>query len=456
MKKFALATTLVATLMASPAPVFARTGTIDDFLMTIGINTHIDFGLWSSYGYEDLNGTVRDIGYLGVRLVRDCPADPGDVAKWQRVTQVTGAKFLAFIGEDGEARFAPELALMQQMAGLGILWGIEGPNEPDTGYSIQMGETISGAVSFQYQMFNMARKLGLPAVPISLGSGWTAANNWHGNYDKTGDMSGAADYGNAHTYPQNVAPEATIKMLNDDARMATPNRPVLITEFGYDTRSTSQSDAAIWTLDAIMDAWNLGDAGIYFYALYNDGSGDWGLMDRSGQPKPMGLAVHNLIAILSGASRGVYGGNVAVNGLGSAKATVLQGRQGSTVVALWDEGGASNSVSVTASSGTTLTAYDPVRSITPTSRGTGSITVGLGRNPILVIASGGSSAPVIVDGGPAPQQPLPVSSPVPAAPPVDDGFTDAKLQLWLNQLPDATLQKRLLDDLRSLGISPGQ
>ena len=41
--------------------------------------------------------------------------------------------------------------------------------------------------------------MGLPVINMSFGSGWTAANNWHGDYDKVGNLSPFADYANAHT-----------------------------------------------------------------------------------------------------------------------------------------------------------------------------------------------------------------------------------------------------------------
>ena len=42
---------------------------------------------------------------------------------------------------------------------------------------------------------------GLPAINMSFGANWTAANNWEGDYGAVGDLSTYADYANAHTYP---------------------------------------------------------------------------------------------------------------------------------------------------------------------------------------------------------------------------------------------------------------
>ena len=50
---------------------------------------------------------------------------------------------------------------------------------------------------------------------MSFGSGWTAANNWQGDYGEVGNLSAYANYANAHTYPNpGQLPNATIEALN--------------------------------------------------------------------------------------------------------------------------------------------------------------------------------------------------------------------------------------------------
>ena len=79
-----------------------------------------------------------------------------------------------------------------------------------------------------YEMVELvSAELDLPVINMSFGAGWTAANNWEGDYGTVGDLSGYANYSNAHTYP-NVGqlPDAEIQDVNGLAKMAASTRPV--------------------------------------------------------------------------------------------------------------------------------------------------------------------------------------------------------------------------------------
>ena len=123
---------------------------------------------------------------------------------------------------------------------------------------------------------------------MSFGSGWTAANNWQGDYGAVGDLSAYTDYANAHTYPNlGQGTDWAIQRLNGLAQLAAASRPVITTEIGWEKtrdslRPTSRSSPSTPSMDGIKD----GDVKTYFYGLFDDGSGKFGLMNADGTPSP--------------------------------------------------------------------------------------------------------------------------------------------------------------------------
>src|SRR3954454_13062668 len=93
------------------------------FLDTIGVNTHIDFGKWTTYGYENLATVEASINYLGLKNLRDS-AQSGST--WQQVAKATGAKFDAFINSTSPAGMTHDLTYISGLAKLGILNFLEG------------------------------------------------------------------------------------------------------------------------------------------------------------------------------------------------------------------------------------------------------------------------------------------------------------------------------------------
>src|SRR5882757_2400255 len=201
---------------------------------SIGVNTHIDF---KNYGYQNLATTAAAINYLGVKNLRDCPGNASDVGAsgaWQKIADATGAKFDAYMTEGSPASDMENLRFATLLAKQGILNFIEGGNENDDAYAIAQGNSLAWTANFQQQVFAAGSALNLPVINMSFGAGWTAANNWHGNYDKVGDLSAFADYANAHTYPgARQLPDKTIQRVNADAKTAARSRPVITTEIGW-------------------------------------------------------------------------------------------------------------------------------------------------------------------------------------------------------------------------------
>ena len=193
------------------------------FIDTIGVNTHIDF---ANYGYQNLAVVEASINYLGLKNLRDSAQTAADATTWQQVAQATGAKFDDYIAETSPAGMTTDLGFVRQLAQEGLLNYLEGGNEEDDAYPASLGNTLAITAQFQQQVYATGHALGLPVINMSFGSGWTAANNWAGDYDKVGDLSAYADFANAHTYPNvGQGTDWSVQRLNGLANMAAADAP---------------------------------------------------------------------------------------------------------------------------------------------------------------------------------------------------------------------------------------
>ncbi len=374
--------------------------TASSFINGLGVNTHIDF---DAYGYQNLATVESSLEYLGVKNIRDSAESSTDLISWQQVARATGVKFDDYMPEGSPASLQAALNLVPQLAQEGILNFIEGGNEEDDSYAASQGNTLAITAQFQQQVYAMGRQLGLPVINMSFGSGWTAANNWQGDYGAVGDLSAYANYGNAHTYPNpGQTPDAAMQMINALAPLAAAGRPVITTEIGWDNATLSQASVAQYVVDAALDGIKDGDAKLYYYALFDDGSGQFGLMNQDGTPKTAGTALHDLITLLADA-----GLNAATFKPGSLSFTLsgkqgtdntllIQKSNGSNWLALWDETAAAHAVTLTLpTAACQIKVFDPVTGTSAIANyaNTAKISVNLGNDPLLieVIPSSGGS-----------------------------------------------------------------
>jgi hypothetical protein len=362
--------------------------TASSFVNSLGINTHIDF---DADGYQNLSTVEAAIDYLGVTNIRDSAQTVSDVSAWLQVAQATGAKFDDYIGETSPSGMQTDLGIAEQLAQEGVLNYIEGGNEEDDAYPESLGNNLQITAQFQQQIYAVAHQYGLQAINMSFGAGWTAANNWEGDYGTVGDLSADADYANAHTYPNpGQTPNSAIQQLNADALLAAGSRPVITTEIGWNASTVGEGSIAQYVVDAALDGIQDGDAKMYYYALFNDSAGNFGLMNSDGSPTAAGTALHDLTALLSDTSGNFTPGSLGftLNGALSTDNTVLiQKSDGSDWLALWDETAGTHSVTLNlATTASQIVVYDPVTgtSSIASAGNASSITVSLGNDPLLV------------------------------------------------------------------------
>ena len=376
--------------------------TAASFINSLGVNTHIDF---DAYGYQNLATVESSLEYLGVKNVRDSAESSTDLTSWLQVAQATGVKFDDYMPEGSPASLKAALNLVPQLDQEGILNFIEGGNEEDDSYAASQGNTLAITAQFQQQIYAMGQQLGLPVINMSFGSGWTAANNWQGDYGAVGDLSAYANYGNGHTYPNpGQTPDAAIQMINALAPLAAASRQVITTEIGWDNATFSQASVAQYVVDAALDGIKDGDAKLYYYSLFDDGSGQFGLMNQDGTPKPAGTALHDLTTLLADT-----GPNAATFKPGSLTFTLsgkqgtdntllIQKSNGSDWLALWDESATAHTVTLTLpTAASEIEVFDPVTgtSAIASYANTAKISVNLGGDPLLIEiipSSGGSGS----------------------------------------------------------------
>lgn len=362
------------------------------FIASIGVNTHLDF-TWVP-AYAGIQPSIAALNYLGVKNVRDnaqLAADVGTTGRWQQVADATGVKFDDYMAEGSVAQMQAGLVPAQLLAAQGILNFIEGGNEEDDPFATQQGNSLLAAAAFQQQVYAVGHALGLPVINMSFGQGWTAANHWHGDYDKVGDLSAYADYANAHTY-LGSALLSNIQLLNTDAKIAATQRPVITTELGFHTVSGDPAAVARNTLEGLLDCYQQGDVKTYIYALFDDPSGNYGLMNADGTPKLAGAVLHNMIALLTDGGTGA--GSFAPGSLdytlveeNGDQSLLMQKSDGSDWLAVWNETGVAHSVSLAlATNAGAINVFDPMTGVgaIQSVAGTNSISVSLSSNPLLI------------------------------------------------------------------------
>jgi len=369
------------------------------FIDTIGVNTHIDF---ARYGYQNLAVVEAAINYLGLKNLRDSAQTATDAQTWLHVAQATGAKFDNYIAETSPSGMSYDLSFAKQLAQEGLLNYLEGGNEEDDAYPAALGNTLAITAQFQQQVYAVGHALGLPVINMSFGAGWTAANNWQGHYGDVGDLGDYADYANAHTYPLvGQGTDWTTQRLNGLALLAAASRPVITTEIGWnESQGFGQDNIAKRAIQAVLDGMKNGNVKTYFYALYDDGSGLFGLMRQDGTAKPAGTAIHNLTTLLAdkGATASTFATGSLNYTLGGTTASdnslLMQKSDGSFWLSLWNENDAAHNVTITLPQAAEIKAFNPLTGLSALQdvKGATTATFSVTDRPLLVEILGAAPA----------------------------------------------------------------
>ncbi|HVU34176.1 MAG TPA: hypothetical protein VHE61_12125 [Opitutaceae bacterium] len=283
------------------------------------MNTHLDgVAGWNT----DPTEIGRQIAYLGVRLERDWPsAKTADGLAFHRVQQAGNPLLRLWLSvlEGSPATQRASLDYCRRIYGrygAGLLYAVGGPNEEDDPYPQRQGARLPDSARVQQLLYDWAHPLGLKVNQMEFGAGWTAANQWQGDYHPAhpgindtvpanGDQQyrpGPADFGGSHPYLVNrtTTPAALLARLRRLALLATPGKPVAHTEIGGYARSgLSPAVFGRYLVMGAFDSAAAGDAGYLVYGL-QDGAveGSYGFFTADGRENPVATYFHTLTTLL--------------------------------------------------------------------------------------------------------------------------------------------------------------
>ncbi|MBY5312064.1 calcium-binding protein [Rhizobium leguminosarum] len=323
---------------------------INDIIRSFGIDTHIDY---TDGKYSNVGEVVKALDYLGLDTVRDhapnSASDPngqthlGDAAE-------AGVQFVFSAQREVDpATVAQRLHAFVQ-AHPGSVVGIEGPNEVNN-WPVSYHGLSGQAAAVTYQKDLSAAVNADPLlknIPVLGFTGYTVAS--------------ASDYTTIHTYAKDGdQPFSWLSRESGVQRAADPGKPLAITETGYHTSLTadtnggwegvSEATQAKLLLNTLMDGAALGSKQTFIYELldaYSDPQGTnqekhFGLFHLDYSAKPAATAIHNLTEILAddGAAKASFSTgtlNYSIDGMpSSARSLLTEKSDGSYQIILWNE-----------------------------------------------------------------------------------------------------------------------
>jgi len=197
---------------------------------------------------------------------------------------------------------------------------------------------------------------------------------------------------------------------------------VINTELGWDEKlGFSQAQVAKNVLSASLDAMKDGDVKSYVYAMFNDGSGNFGLMNPDGSPKPAGQALHNLTTLLQDTGGGFAPGslNYFLGGSQGDNTLLMEKSDGSYWLSIWNESAGAHSVTLSlGAAASQIRVFDPLTgtNAVQTANNASSITLAVPDHPVIVEIGGGGAPASTPTPAPTPK-PTPAPTPTPTAAP---------------------------------------
>jgi hypothetical protein len=291
--------TMLAFLCALPAQALTAVGTETLLQNFFGVNLHLSN--CCNGHYEDTAQVVSHINYIGARRLRDwVTPQEGLLQRWQAVQRGTGAQFYASIPSTSPAGQRQSLAVMRGWLNRApnLLAAIEGGNEEDMGYAVNLGATLADTAKLQHEVYAAGRKFGVPVVQMSVGAGWFPPL-YEGNYKQFGKPP--ADLGNAHVYMTHLQPPIIVlERIGKLAAWSVNNKPVAVTEFGvYQSPVQTDAEVSAFMHIAPFTSHLLGHAGLWVYALHDDSSGVVGFYTAAGDKRPMAEYWHVTTRLLA-------------------------------------------------------------------------------------------------------------------------------------------------------------
>ncbi|MFA7342760.1 MAG: hypothetical protein WC003_00515 [Terrimicrobiaceae bacterium] len=435
---------------AAPVPAVPAVSA-NDFLDSIGINTHI------AQGADNPTNVATSLTYTGIRNVRD-EAKSAYINSYLTVHNQTGAQFVLGFSGPNDAAMTTMLDMSRQLANADALLALEGPNEPNNWAVTYQGQTSTTLGDFlpvakwQRDFYAQATADAVlkdyPVFASSLAGG-SEPNNVGLQYltIPTPLPSGVlmptgtkyADFANTHNYVSRN-PQLGIRdnqswlsmspgldhlgsglyteygltwraKFNGYTLTQLETLPRVATETGWYTQVKGSQAYPITEvqqgklfLNLYLAAYKRGWSATFIYMLHDNASqGYWGLYHTDWTAKPSATYLHNMTTILADTVSFTPGSlNYSIP---SQPATVhdllIQKSDGKFMLAVWNEK-ATGSNAVTVNLGgtyTTVKVYDPTvgTSAQQTLSNVSSVPLTLSDHPVIIEVPGavGSGTPFV-------------------------------------------------------------
>ncbi|MCJ2066533.1 hypothetical protein MKK63_28130 [Methylobacterium sp. J-088] len=337
-----------ATPVANVSGIGTKAVRGQDFINTVGVNTHIPY---TDSSYADIDKVLEALRYLGVGNLRDAVPDPslaGGGGSHFGPFATAGFKFDFVVASN--LPLTKTLSLLDDFARIHprAITSVEGPNEVNNWPVTYNGQTgPNAAIEYQNDLYKGVKASpSLDNVPVYNLTSWP-------------ELFGQSDVYNAHIYPpKGEQPGVHVKNVVDQANRLDPKRAAAITEVGYYTLpgkgtwgGVDEPTQAKLLLNLILDAVDTGVAKVYLYQLldaYPDPASSemekhFGLFDIGYRPKPAATAIRNLIQTVSAKGRGGAAGDTELpkltvsSGELEIKHLLVEGDGGLATLILWDE-----------------------------------------------------------------------------------------------------------------------
>jgi hypothetical protein len=314
---------------------------VNDFLNSIGVDTHI------AQGIDSAPQVVASLTYAGIRNIRDDGSiNPATIQEWLDIHAAAGTK-VCLLPINGDV--ASSISEYEQLAAAGTLLAVEGSNEPNNFPVTYNGQTSGYTKSFipvaqfQRDLYAAVRAdINLAGIPVFASSeaGGSEPDNVglqfltipNGAGSMMPDGTQYADYANTHNY---LLGNGMTQVVDNDAwRAEAPATsegswdgfygeygitwhkgfsgysvsqlqalPKVTTETGWPTvgaNSISEDQQGKLFTNLYLDAFKRGWSYTFIYMLRDDPSqGYWGLFHIDYSPKLSGIYLHNLTTILA-------------------------------------------------------------------------------------------------------------------------------------------------------------
>lgn len=325
----------------------------DAFVDSVGICTHL-----ASPPYRDRFEQVAALaGSLGVRHLRDDFRPDDDRDRWRALYTRFGIRRHLLVSP--ATNTVPEMLDYLRTPGAETVSAVEGQNEGDSDWFMSRDEArpdwATAVTAYQKAVFAAVReryaRQALPVVSPTVLDYKPADMRALRAAAPFCDVVAVHSYAQGGQEPETDQPYAALPWyVHEFCDAYKPGAPVMATEAGYhgvvgaDGSGVSRMAAAKYLPRLLLHAFSLGLVRTFLYELMNEGDDpadpeqNYGLVTRTGEPKPAYLALQSLLGALAdpGTPFAPEPIRVAVAGAPpDLRALTFLKRRGEVYVALW-------------------------------------------------------------------------------------------------------------------------